>query len=51
VSALDVDENAKGPPAWVMNPWEISSWREAILLRRALLQALRANGRTRSVAS
>jgi hypothetical protein len=41
VSALDVDENAEGPPAWVTNPWEIASWREAISLRRALLQAIR----------
>jgi hypothetical protein len=41
VSVLDVDENAEGPPAWVTNPWEIESWREAISLRRALLRALR----------
>jgi hypothetical protein len=38
---LDVDENAEGPPAWVTNPWEIASWREAIAWRRALLQAVR----------
>jgi|RhiMetdeSRZDD1v2_1073273.scaffolds.fasta_scaffold52451_3 hypothetical protein len=41
VSALDVDENADGPPTWVKNPWEIASWREAISWRRALLQAIR----------
>jgi hypothetical protein len=41
LSALDVDENAEGPPAWVTNPWEIASWREAISWRRALLQAVR----------
>jgi hypothetical protein len=40
-SALDVDENAEGPPAWVTNPWQIASWREAISWRRALLQAVR----------
>ena len=42
VSVLDVNENAEGPPAWVTNPWEIESWREAISLRRALLRAIRA---------
>jgi hypothetical protein len=41
VSALDVDENAEAPPAWVTNPWEIASWLEAISSRRALLQAMR----------
>src|SRR4051812_40172364 len=41
VSALDVDDNSEGPPAWVTNPWEIASWREAIAWRRALLQAVR----------
>jgi hypothetical protein len=41
VSALDVDENAEGPPAWVTNPWEIASWLEAISSRRALLQDMR----------
>jgi hypothetical protein len=41
VSALDVDENAEGPPAWVTNPWKIASWREAISWRRALLREVR----------
>jgi hypothetical protein len=40
-SALDVDENAEGPPAWVTNPWQIASWREAISWRRSLLEAVR----------
>jgi hypothetical protein len=41
VSVLDVDENAEGPPAWLTNPSQISSWCEAISSRRALLQAIR----------
>jgi len=42
VSVLDVDENAEGPPAWERNPRNIASWHEAIRLRRALLDAIRA---------
>ena len=41
VSALDVDENAEGPPPWITNPSQIASWCEAISLRRALLHAIR----------
>jgi hypothetical protein len=41
VSVLDVDENAEGPPAWLTNPSQISSWCEAISSRRALLRAIR----------
>jgi hypothetical protein len=40
VSALEVDENAEGPPAWITNPLQIASWCEAISSRRALLQAI-----------
>ena len=41
VSALDVDQNAEGPPTWVTNPWEIASWRKAISSRRAAFVVLR----------
>jgi hypothetical protein len=41
VSVLDVDENAEGTPPWITNPFQIASWCEAILSRRALLQAIR----------
>jgi hypothetical protein len=44
VSLLDVDELAEGPPPWVINPWQIASWRHAIQLRRALMRALREFG-------
>ena len=37
VSVLDVNEHAEGPPTWLRNPWEITSWQHAIHLRRALL--------------
>jgi hypothetical protein len=42
VSVLAVDENAEGPPAWETNARNIASWHEAIRLRRALLDAIRA---------
>jgi hypothetical protein len=42
VSVLDVDDNAEGSPAWERNPRNIASWHEAIRLRRALLDAVRA---------
>jgi hypothetical protein len=42
VSVLEVDENAKDPPAWQRNLQYIASWHEAIKLRRALLDAVRA---------
>jgi hypothetical protein len=41
VSVLDVYENAEGPPAWERNPGNIASWHEAVLMRRALLHAIR----------
>ena len=41
VSVLDVDEHAKGPAAWLRNPWEIASWQHTIHLRRALLDVVR----------
>jgi hypothetical protein len=41
VSVLDVDENEEGPPAWLRDSWTIASWREALSLRRALLDAMR----------
>ena len=41
VSVLDVDEHAEGPPTWLRNPWEITSWQHAIHLRRALLDVVR----------
>ena len=50
VSVLDVDENAEGPPAWERNPRNIASWHEAIRLRRALLDAIRAAGEAQSPA-
>jgi hypothetical protein len=42
VSVLEVDENAEDPPAWRTNLQYIASWHEAIKLRRALLDAIRA---------
>ena len=42
VSVLDVQENAEGPPAWERNPRNIESWHEAIRLRRALVDTVRA---------
>ena len=42
VSVLQVDEKAEGPPAWERNPRNIESWHEAIRLRRALIDAVRA---------
>jgi hypothetical protein len=47
VSVLAVDENAEAPPAWESNP---ASWHEAIRLRRALLDAIRAAGEAQSPA-
>jgi hypothetical protein len=41
VSVLDVDENEEVPPAWLRDPWTIASWRQALSLRRALLNAMR----------